>query len=389
MQSGKYNLLVDAFAGSSGKGKMSTFLAHHYDVNCVVSTNMPNAGHTAIIDDYKFVGKILPTAACLNAPGARKSTGDITQYCDKVSFIGPTAAFTVEQLFKEMEECGIAGRSDLLYIHPRAGIVTEEQKKREASYRDGPTRIGSTQQGSGAFLSDKIMRNSNVKLARDIEELKPYVMEERNFMPAHIKTLMRDGKTFLHEVSQGIALDISNGVEYPYCTSRSTNAPQAINDMGINLKDVGDIYLNVHTTPIRVGHIYDPNDISNKAVLGHSGGFYPDSHEITWTEVGKAAGMPEDVIEKLYEQQKTTVTQRLRRVFTFSWIGLARAVQVSGATKLVLNFAQYLDWNAYQVRNKEALPIKVKMFIKKLEAFTGLPVALVGTGADLLDVVIM
>jgi adenylosuccinate synthase len=366
MQRGKFNILLDGFHGSSGKGKTTTYLANKYKVDMLCSANMPNAGHTAEINGHKFIAKALPTAAILNR----------VTYHRPYIFVGPTAAFTIEQITKEIEECRLT--PEQIYIHPRAGVVTPEHKELEGSDMNGPKSIASTCQGSGMFLADKILRRPGLKLARDYEELKDYVVPEDKFFPKIINNSLEfKCMTALHEVSQGIGLDINHGSHYPNCTSRQTNAVQAIADMGVRLRNIGDIYLNIHTTPIRVGNI-----VEGGKQVGYSGDFYPDAKELTWEEVGQRAGMPQEEIDRLSQSQLTTVTKRLRRVFEFSWVGLDRAVLLSNANKIIINFAQFIDWKAHKVRTWDALPQRVKDFVRKVESFTHLPVALIGTGID-------
>jgi adenylosuccinate synthase len=101
--------------------------------------------------------------------------------------------------------------------------------------------------------------------------------------------------------------------------------------------------------------------------------------------------MPEYEAKKLVERKLTTVTKRLRRVSTFSWIGLEDAVATNGATKLSLNFVQYLDWKDNGLRGgREAfrmLSKKTRAFIDRIESIVNVPVVLIGTGADHEDII--
>ena len=101
--------------------------------------------------------------------------------------------------------------------------------------------------------------------------------------------------------------------------------------------------------------------------------------------------MPPNEATALIERERTTVTKRIRRVCTFSWTGLEDAVATNGATKLVLNFVQYLDWRDHGLRGgREAfnrLSAKTRAMIDKIEATTSLPVVLIGTGADHADMI--
>ena len=118
MQDGKFNVIIDAFWGSSGKGKTSTWLADHFAVTRVSSSNFPNAGHTAAFEDgTKFVAKAIPTAAIL------KKTRGMGIEC----FLSPGSGFAWKQLIKEWVEAG----KPTIRIHDRASIVTEDHAKRE------------------------------------------------------------------------------------------------------------------------------------------------------------------------------------------------------------------------------------------------------------------
>lgn len=66
--------------------------------------------------------------------------------------------------------------------------------------------------------------------------------------------------------------------------------------------------------PIRVG--------------GNSGPCYPDQTEITWSDLG-------------IEPELTTVTQRVRRVFTWSQQQIEEAISVCCPTDVFLNFCNY------------------------------------------------
>jgi adenylosuccinate synthase len=80
------------------------------------------------------------------------------------------------------------------------------------------------------------------------------------------------------------------------------------------------------------------------------------------------------------------VTKRIRRVATQSWSLLEDAARNCCATKLVLNFPQYIHWSAHGLRGgyemRAKLHPKVREYVDKMEDVTGLPVTLIGTGAE-------
>jgi len=233
-------------------------------------------------------------------------------------------------------------------------------------------------QGCGAFLADKVMRRVGLILARDCPELAKYVVAGgyNNYIwpwniAVSLDMLLSDGFTILHEGSQGFSLDINHGSHYPQCTSRGTTAVQNLADMGLSAKRMGDVYLVIRPYPIRVGNV-----VEDGVVVGHSGGVYEGQKEISWKEVAEQAGAPPTLADK----ELTTVTKRLRRVFTFSDEQLRDAVTINGATQIALNFANYIDWSCYGTNDFDGLPTKVKQFIKRVEDVAQIPVTIVGTG---------
>lgn len=397
MQQGKWNVLLDGFWGSSGKGKMSAYLADRFGVTNVSSANFPNAGHTARFRDgdaeWSFVAKAIPTAAAL------KREKGMAMKC----FLSPGSGFSPLQLLKEWSESG----SPALFIHERASIVTGEHARREREGTDSTKHIASTMQGSGAAISDKVLRKPGVQLASGLLEQirfffatnpslsvldpadvaeKLHVLDGKEFRSL-TRSVIENGHTWLHEGSQGYALSIDHGSHYPHCTSRNCTTQAAMDQMAVPPHLVGDVYLNLRTYPIRVGNV-----VEDGKQAGFSGDFYPDCRELTWEEVAARAGMPYDEAAKLAERERTTVTKRIRRVSTFSFDGLRDAVLTNGATKLCMNFIQYLNWQDAGIRGgKEAiqkLSRESREFIDAVEERSGVPVVLIGTGAyheDIID----
>lgn len=382
MQSGKFNVLLDQAFGSSGKGKMSAWLAHWFSASDVSSSNFPNAGHSFESDTGdRFVAKAIPTAAVLQK-----------QFKDIHCWVSPGSGFSWERLVQEWMN---AGRPRIT-IHDRASIVTGKHALLEREGKDATTHIASTMQGTASAMCEKILRKADVLLARnsEIEKEKAALDSGANMSEFREKIRVIEGLSFrglslrqmergmwLHEGSQGYALSIDHGFQYPTCTSRNCTVQKAMDDMGVPPHMVGDVYLNLRTYPIRVGNVIDKETGEQ---LGYSGDFPADSEELTWEEIGKRAEMPPEEIEALAERERTTVTLRIRRVSTFSWQSLKDAVATNGATKLCVNFMQYIDWQANGLQGgKEALeklPKRCRAFIDKTEDVAQIPVVLIGTG---------
>lgn len=346
LQSGKMNFVVDGQFGSTGKGLIASYLARKYDVKHVASCNLPNAGHTAVNEKGEdYISKAMPVCGILNK-----------WYDQNVElWLGPTGGFTIDRLFYELKECCMNTKRDMprIHIHPRCGVVTEAHAEQEGI---ATKHIASTMQGSGSMLAEKVMRGSNVRLARDYAELKPYVdfVFEDN---VHMKLDMKN--TFLFEGAQGFSLGINHGHSYPTCTSRECTALQGAADMGINASQIGEVIMVIRPYPIRVGNV-----IENNEQVGYSGDWYPDSVETSFEEINAPIEL-------------TTVTKRPRRIATFSWIEVVRAAKINGATQIALNFANQLDPSCFGGGDPNQ---SVVAFINEVENKTGLPVTLVGTG---------
>lgn len=369
MRPGKFNVVCDGQHGSTGKGLISSYLAKKYNIQSASTTCMANSGHTAVLEDgTKFIAKILPANAILNL----QNPGRMTFY------IGATAGFYLEQLFKEIAECKL--EQNQVKIHSRAMVITEDDAAQE---RSGVKYIASTMQGSAAALTKKIMRQQGYKLARDYPELEPYIVDNMHEL---VDTMLLPGfaHMWLHDCSQGFSLSINHGSHYPACTSRDCTATAALSDMGVAPQKIGDVYLVIRPYPIRVGNV-----VENGVEVGNSGGWYRDQHEMTWDEVKKNCGAPDDLDLK----ELTTVTKRIRRVASFSPEQLRQAVTVNGATKIALNFANYLDWSLFENRHNAAdmkvsdFSSKVRNFITDIEQLVNVPVSLVGIGPQINNVV--
>ncbi len=374
MKDNRFNIVTDGQWGSCGKGLVTSALAFHTRPGILSTTNMANAGHTAVnAQGEAFIAKALPSAAILNK-WLEGYEPDI--------MVGPSAAFNLEQLLKEIDICDVSLQT---YIHPRAGVITEDHRQAESA-AGGTKHVASTMQGCGTFLSDKIMRKAELKLARDYDELVSFVGQEQRLLNKYydepevssfalaLIEMLNNGSTALHEGSQGFSLDINHGSHYPYCTSRSTTAMQNATDMGIPHHLIGDIYLVIRPYPIRVGNV-----VEDGLMVGYSGDCYSDHSEMSWEDVAKNAGAPVEVTRG----ELTTVTKRLRRVFSFSPKQLAEATAINGANKLALNFANYIDWSCFGTNDFDALPTKVHDFIKMAEDVAGIPVTIVGTGPQI------
>jgi adenylosuccinate synthase len=372
---GKFNVLNDCSWGSSAKGAASTRLADIYCVDNVSSCNYSNAGHVVENPDgSRFLFKCLPSPAALRQFRIARAP--------KAVWVGPNSGFEESQLHKEISWTGY-GQKDF-FIHDRAVLISQRHKDAEAPGSPTSTEhISSTMSGAGAAFTEKAMRLPQVDTVGkklDVSKFPTSPVRDATTFAFMVRDRLERGQTFLHEVSQGFALSINHGTHYPQSTFRDCSAQQGLADFLIPPALAGDIYLNVRSLPIRVG-----NNFRDGERTGYSGDCWHDQQEITWAQVATDAEMPTEEAAILAENEKTSVTKKIRRVFTPSWDYLRVAAKLNGATKLILNFPQYIHWSAYKIRGGEkefnSLHPKVRAYVNRMEEVTNLPVVMLGTSA--------
>lgn len=295
----KADIIVDLQFGSTGKGAIAGYLAVNGDYDTVITANRPNAGHTFI--DHagnKMVTKILPNG--------------IVGPTVKHALIGPGAIFSADQLLKELKMFDDFGYGDInIFIHESAVLLKKFHKDAETHY----SRIGSTQQGAGAAQIEKMERNGeNSPLAKghDFGDERIKVVA-----PQAYYQLISRAKSILIEGAQGFSLGIDAGF-WPYCTSRNCTVNQFLSDTAVPHTYLRKVIGVARTHPIRVA--------------GTSGPGYADQRETSWEELG-------------VESEFTTVTKKMRRVFTFSHDQIIEAIQANQPDEIFLNFCNYIGRN--------------------------------------------
>ena len=288
----KVDLILDLQYGSTGKGLICGYLAEVGDYDTCVSANMPNAGHTYITSSgMKYMTKVLPASFC----GANI----------KQVLIGPGAVFSLDRLLEEM----VWLRADqVLRIHPNATVLTEEHVKME----QGLTHIASTRQGSCAAVVDKMWRDKPIIASQVLKGTK-----WEQYVATHDEWIIRleASSGILAEGSQGYSLGINTHF-YPYTTSRDCGPAAFLSNLGIPMGMLDMVIGTARTLPIRVG--------------GTSGDCYADQEELSWDELR-------------ITPERTTVTNRERRIFTYSRMQIEEASWWCQPDLVFLNFANYVE----------------------------------------------
>jgi adenylosuccinate synthase len=408
-------VIVGAQWGDEGKGKIVDLLAQRSDLVCRYQGG-PNAGHTIVVDDETYKIRQIPSGIVAG----------------KRSAIGAGCVVDPAVLIDELDELEARGlRTDgLLYVSGNAHLVMPWHVALDGARerRLGRLQIGTTRRGIGPAYADKATRigirvqdlldpkilrqklelavaEKNVWLER-VYELEPFDVEE--VVAAHLAHARRLGpyvadtsllvdaalrarERVLFEGAQGTLLDLDHGT-YPFVTSSSPIAAGAAVSFGFGPGRIDEVVGVAKAYVTRVGEGPFPSEIEG-----------PEHDRVR--EIGHEFG---------------TVTGRERRCGWLDLVALRFAVRVNGITSLALTkldvlsgFAElpvcvrYLledgaeteDFPAHQsdfhhcrpVFEKlagweseigDGLPPAARDYVSFVERALGVPVTLVGTGAD-------
>lgn len=326
------DVVIGGSYGSEGKGNVAFYLAREYDL--LIRVGGPNAAHKVhLATGEVFTHFSLPS-------GTHAGQAKLV--------IGPGAVVYVPDLLREISLCEVT--SDRLSIDPQVMTIEEKDKAAEAGL---VASIASTASGTGQATARRVLRGPDVRLAKDIPELHPYIRPTYHILERAYAT----GQRIMLEGTQGSGLSLHHGA-YPFVTSRDTNVAGCLAEAGIAPARVRRVVMVARTYPIRVG--------------GNSG---PLTRELEWAEIERRSGQ-----KGLADKEHTSKTDRLRRVGEPEWDLLRRAAVYNAPTDIALTFADYIDVRNTTAWRFEQLTPETIQFIEEVERVTGAPVSLITTG---------
>jgi adenylosuccinate synthase len=346
----EYARLVDVIVGgqfgSEGKGHIASYLSREYSV--LVRVGGPNAGHKVVLESGAYVHHQLPSGTLRNSAAKL--------------IIAPGAVVNPESLLKEIGECKVD--HERLSIDPQTMIITQSDCKSEAGLQQ---RISSTGQGVGAATARRILdRGKHVRLAKDIRELRPFVRDTWELL----ERTYNSGGRILVEGTQGTGLSLFHG-PYPYVTSRDTTVSGCLAEAGISPTRVRKAIMVCRTYPIRVQN--PPG--------GTSG---PLSQELDWQEIARRANV---ALSAIKTNERTSTTNRERRVGAFDWVLLRKSAALNGPTDIAVTFTDYLTPLNANARRYEQLSPETIRFIEEVELVGAAPVSLISTRFDFRSII--
>ena len=324
-------IIAGGFWGDEGKGKIISYLALKDRLDFCVRTGSVNAAHTIWFEGKRYALHMVPG-------------GFVTEKCRLLIAAG--ANVHVAQFLREVEETGVKNR---IGVDNQASIIEEKHSTQDKT-SDHLKGLGTTGWGVGPAIEERVRRTA--KLAKDIPELKPYLTDVAKETNQAIDT----GKKVVLEGTQGLLLSLFHGT-YPYVTGRDTSASAICSEAGVGPTKVDQVVLVFKSFVTRVGTGPLPDEMSKEEAIKRG-----------WFET--AAG-----------------TGRDRRSAPFSFELAKKAAMINGATHLAVTKLDCVFPKCQGAGTYERLPVEAKQFIERIEDETNVPVSLIGTGPDALDLI--
>jgi adenylosuccinate synthase len=424
---GKSVVILGAQWGDEGKGKIVDLLTER--VGAVARfQGGHNAGHTLVIKGKKTVLHLIPSGILRD---------------DALCLIGNGVVLSPAALMSEIAELEAQGVDvrPRLKISPATPLIMPYHiavdKAREVA--SGAKAIGTTGRGIGPAYEDKVARRSirvaDLMYPHELPEKVQAAVEYHNFVLTqwlkaepvdyqtvldealtwgeYLRPMVDDVATILHDVrkeggnilfegAQGALLDIDHGT-YPYVTSSNTTVGGALAGTGVGARDIDYVLGICKAYATRVGGGPFPTELNDEMgeLLRKKG-----------NEFGASTGRP-------------------RRCGWIDLVALKRAVQINGIDGLAITKLDVLDGLesikvciAYEYRGKRRelapldadgwaeckpvylefpgweestagirdwnkLPPAARAYLRAVEELSGCKLALVATGADRDDTIIL
>jgi len=413
--------------GDEGKGKIVDWLTDH--AHAVVRfQGGHNAGHTLVINGRKTILRLIPSGIlhgqvkCFIGNGVVVSPQALT---DEIAELERAGVDVVNRL-RISEAC------PLILAHHIAIDQARESAKGEA-------KLGTTGRGIGPAYEDKVARRAirmqdlyaRERFAAKLGEVLDYhnfVLREYFHAPtidfqktldetlalaarlkpmvadvsAEVNALIRDGKAILFEGAQAALLDVDHGT-YPYVTSSNCVAGQAAAGVGVGPGQLHYVLGVAKAYATRVGAGPFPTELDDEV---------GEHLRVKGSEYGSVTGRP-------------------RRCGWFDAAALKRAVQLNGLSGICITKLDVLDgldtvrvgvgyrvgaerrdilpvgaealaicepiyeehpgWKESTLGMKSfaSLPRNAQSYLKRLEALVDAPIAIISTGADREETIVL
>lgn len=400
---GPVTAIIGAQWGDEGKGKVTDLLASHFDV-IARACGGANAGHTIVVGGRKHVFHLLPAGSLHEG---------------KPVVLGSGMVIHLPTLLEEIRTLKDAGIDlmDRLLISPAAHIVFQYHKDIDAALEERRSKgIGTTRRGIGPAYMDKAAR-TGIRMERLCDDLRPELLIRakelqnmyavtvnvdaemealsqakallRSTIVASLPNLMRDflkrNKSILIEGAQATLLDIDHGT-YPFVTSSSTTAAGALQGLGLppNVLHSCIGVAKAYCTRVGAGDFPAEEKGTRGERIRERGGEY-----------GATTGRPRRCGWLHLPDLQYSAT-----VNGFTHINLTKLDVLDEEEEIPLGVGTALDGSIQYERlpgwktstggitSFKALPKQAQAYVLRIEEFTGVKVALIGTGPGREDIIV-
>lgn len=324
---------VGGFYGDEGKGKVVAYLSIKDNIDIAARGGVgPNAGHTFIQNGKEYKVRMLPSAVLNSNTRLLIGSGVLVE---------PTI------LLKEIQTFNTTDRT---FVDFQCGIIEKIHQDNDKNNEHLKKVIGTTGSGTGPANANRALRN--IKLAKDIPEIALYLEDVSN----SINHSIDNNEKVLIEGTQGTFLSLFHGT-YPFVTSKDVTASAICSDVGVGPKKVDDVIIVFKSYVTRVGEGPLNCEITSE-----------QARDKNWLEFG-------------------SVTGRQRRSAPFDYDLAKKAIQINSATQIALTKLDVVYPQAKGIKDFSSLSQEAKDFVSNIESETGLPVTIIGTGAEIMDTI--
>ena len=324
---------VGGFYGDEGKGKIIAYLAINDKYNVAARGGVgPNAGHTFVQNNNEYKVRMLPSAV-LNK--------------DTRLLIGSGVLVEPNTLLREINAFDAIDRT---FIDFQCGIIEQHHLEKDKEDNHLKDTIGTTGTGTGPANADRALRK--IKLAKDIPEVALFLEDVSN----SINYSIDNKENVLIEGTQGTFLSLYHGI-YPFVTSKDVTASAICSDVGVGPKKIDEVLIVFKSYVTRVGEGPLTNEISSE-----------EAKEKNWLEYG-------------------SVTGRQRRAAPFNFNLAKKSIQINSATQIALTKLDIVFPQCKGIKDYSKLTKEAVQFVENIESETGLPVTIIGTGAEINDTI--
>lgn len=320
---------VGGFYGDEGKGKIIAYLSINDRYNVAARGGVgPNAGHTFVQNNNEYKVRMLPSAV-LNK--------------DTRLLIGSGVLVEPNTLLREINAFNAIDRT---FIDFQCGIIEQHHLEKDKEDNHLKDIIGTTGTGTGPANADRALRK--IKLAKDIPEVALFLEDVSN----SINYSIDNKENVLIEGTQGTFLSLYHGI-YPFVTSKDVTASAICSDVGVGPKKIDEVLIVFKSYVTRVGEGPLTNEISSE-----------EAKEKNWLEFG-------------------SVTGRQRRAAPFNFNLAKKSIQINSATQIALTKLDIVFPQCKGIKDYSKLTKEAVQFVENIESETGLPVTIIGTGAEI------